>query len=151
MAKNYHNVRAGGQGDYELRSAVEASGAVSPGQLVEYAADAGTYQTHSAAGERTSMFIAEVMPYSGDSEDDTSPLSDAYADGEAMNVVIAPPKTRVLCRLADAEDPSIGDALVSNGDGNFAVHVDEAEGAKLGIVRETYSVDDVDFAVVDPV
>lgn len=113
-----NKVLLGGQPAAELRDA-EASGAVTPGYLVEFDGAAAepteSLQAHATAAEKYNVMVADIVPYSGDNEGATAPVDDDYADGDYLKAFV--PNTANRCNLVAGEALSVGDKLVSGGDG----------------------------------
>lgn len=120
---------------YEL----EADEAVTPGHLVEYDDDVSLGIKHSTAGGPCAVRVALTKEWGGDAEDDTDPIDDAYADGDAMRVAVLQAGARYRALIKASENITPGDFLVSAGDGTLA-QLDgtspEDAGAVVGVARE---------------
>lgn len=111
-----NKILVGGQAAAELRDLV-ASGAITPGHLVEYVGDTETVQVHSTAAERGLTMFADIVPYSGDPDTAAAPIDDAYADGDYVKCFVADVGNRVNAIAAEAI--AFDDKLVSAGDGRL--------------------------------
>lgn len=109
-------ILAGGPAVAEMRD-LEASGAITPGHLVEFTGNNETVQAHSTAAERAVTMFADIVPYSGDSDTGTAPIDDDYADGEYVKTFVADVGTRVNALAAEAVSQHA--MLVSAGDGRL--------------------------------
>lgn len=93
-----------------------ADGAVSPGELVSRTGQDGdipTYGPHAAAGEFAEPYFAKEYSHTGMSIDDD------YQDGDHMELRKGLTGDRYLAYLADGENVSTDDYLVSAGDGSL--------------------------------
>jgi len=101
-----------------------AGATVTPGELLEFAAD-GDLQPHSTApatdadGSAQTMFADRGF---GNSDIDTD-----YSAGEEVRYVIGRRGDEIYAFLADGEDVSKGDALESNGAGALQAHTGSAD------------------------
>lgn len=111
-----NKILVGGQPAAELRD-LAASGAITPGHMVEYVTDTETVQVHSTAAEPGLAMFADIVPYSGDPDTAGSPIDDAYADGDYVKCFVADVGNRVNAIASGAV--AFNDKLVSNGDGRL--------------------------------
>lgn len=135
-------ILVGGQAKAEIRD-VAASGAITPGYLVEHTGDNDTVQAHSTDGAPGVALFADIVPYSGDRDDDTAdPVDDAYADGDYVKTFVADIGNRV--NAIASEEIAYGDLLVSNGDGRLRTYVtaDDDAGAVLCKARSAAAAAD---------
>lgn len=134
MTNKNNRIQFGGTPEYETYDAEVASGeTVTPGHLLEVTAvdDDGTLtvKPHSADGEAPQVpLFADIVPYSGDQEDDSvDPVDDDYAAGDYVKVIGANRYNRVNAVLAagadlvDSGDATVTDytGLTSAGDGTL--------------------------------
>lgn len=115
-----NKILVGGQPAAELRD-VAASGAITPGHLVEYTSDRDTVQAHGTdAGFAMPMF-ANIVPYSGDPDTGTAPIEDAYADGDYVKAFRADDGNRVTAIASEAVSQFT--PVCSAGDGRLRAYV----------------------------
>lgn len=89
-----------------------AAGAITPGHLLQLN-NAGKVVVHATSGGYAERIFALEDALQGKT------ISDAYASGDLVGYVVAPPGDEVYAFLADGESVVIGDQLVSNGDGTL--------------------------------
>lgn len=141
-----NTILVGGQPAAELRD-VAASGAITPGHLVEYTSDRDTVQVHGTdAGYAVPMFAATV-PYSGDPDTGTSPIDDAYADGDYVKAYRADDGNRV--NALSSEAVSQFTPVCSAGDGRLRAFVSGTDAAEsvVGFALEATTGADERFTV----
>lgn len=142
MPKKTNNIQFGGSPDYEDFDAV-AGAAIEPGMLVEATGvDADgvvTVQPHSTDGEapQTPLF-ADIVPYSGDQEDDTlGPVDDAYAAGDYLKVVGAQRFNRINALLASGTDLQDGGTTADESQDANVTEYENLTSAGDGTLRGT--------------
>lgn len=91
----------------------KASGAITPGHLLERTSTADTFKVHATAGG-----FAEPM-FAFEDELQGEEIGDAYSDADRMFYYHLNKGDRAVGRIANGEDISRGDELVSNGDGTL--------------------------------
>lgn len=117
-----------------------AAAAITPGMLVELTSD-GEVQAHSsAAGAAEKMFATEDQ-FQGKT------IADAYAADDLVQCWFPQRGDVVYALLANGEDASIGDKLVSDGNGALAV-VGSGEDNVIAVALE--AVDMSGSSGVDP-
>jgi len=92
-----------------------AHAALSPGHLLEMNSDGEVLKHATAAGECVRMFAKE-------NELEGETVDDAYAAGDAVQVVFPRAGDVVHARLANGQTVVKGDYLSSNGDGTLKLH-----------------------------
>lgn len=121
---------------------MEADESITPGHIVEYDSgdsDIGLGIKHSTSGGAGAVRVALTKAWGGDAEDSTDPIDDAYSDGDAMRVAVLPEGARWRALIAAGENISVGDFLVSAGDGTLQQRDStspEDAGAIFGVARE---------------
>lgn len=122
----------------EIRD-LEAAEALRLGELVEYAGDTETVRAHSRSAENTVIMLVDNLPYSFERGSGIRSLDDRIAPGDYLTAVVPNPGNRCNVPLADGEAVSVGDYLVSNGDGTFRQfdETGDAKSARLFRVCET--------------
>jgi len=116
------------KGDY-IRKEGEASGAITPGHLIEWGGSQDVQVHSSAAGIARKAFAVENDLIGRD-------ITDAYAQGETVQYGVFPPGAEVYAFLAGGETVSKGDALVSAGDGTLAAMASGEEGSVVAFAAE---------------
>lgn len=89
-----------------------ALGAITPGMLVERAT--GGVQAHSNAGGVANLHFANEYPLTGGT------IDDAYEADDQVIFTTYAPGSGIYALLAAGNDVSVGEYLVSNGDGTLA-------------------------------
>lgn len=124
----------------------DASGAITPGFLLEEDSNSDV-QAHSTAGGEAAPFVAFENELEGEGIDTD------YSSGDRCRYLVCKKGDEVVMRIANGEDIDIGDKLVSNGDGKLK----ELTADSSGVVDEeaviAISKDDVDMSgssAVDP-
>jgi hypothetical protein len=112
-----------------IRKEGEASGAITPGHLVEFGGSQDLQVHGSAAGVARKAFALE-NDLVGDG------ISDAYAQGETVQYGVFAQGAEVYAFLNYGENASLGDALVSAGDGCLAVQGTDEEFAVVAFALE---------------
>lgn len=97
-----------------------ASGAITPGMLLEYDS-AGKVKAHSSSGGTQVQLIALEDELQGKG------INDAYALADQVQVWVAQRGEQAYMILQDGENVAIGDYLVSNGDGTLKKYVAQEE------------------------
>lgn len=106
----------------DVQKELIASGAITPGMLLERTSTANTVKAHSVSGGNAApkMFALEDELQGKD-------IDDAYANADKVQVWVPYPGDEVAAILADGENVSIGDLLESNGAGYLQKHVADVE------------------------
>lgn len=119
-----------------------AAGAITPGMLIELGS-AGTVVAHNSAGAIAfPMFALEDELQGND-------IDDAYASGDRVQCWIPQRGDQVYALLANGEDVSIGDFLVSDGAGRLkALSSETADETVVAVALE--AVDMSDSSAADP-
>lgn len=91
----------------------EALGTITPGMLIERATSGSTFgvQAHSSQGETGNLHFAVEYDLTGRG------ISDDYSSGDQVKFKTFYPGAHVYALLADGENVSAGDHLVSDGAG----------------------------------
>ena len=97
---------------FDVVNEYDAGEAITPGMLIALAAD-GDVDKHAVAGGLCEKMFALEDELQGRTIDTD------YAAGDPVQCWIALPGEEVLAWLANGEDVSIGDKLVSNADGQL--------------------------------
>lgn len=123
----------------------EAVGTIKPGNLIELTSG-NTVQNHSTAAGRHARLVAVENDIAGDD------LTHDYASGEVVQYNAFRPGDEALLNLADGENASIGDFLVSDGNGRVQVDsgssTTDLEGSQVAQALE--AVDLSDSSAADP-
>lgn len=142
MTNKSNRIQIGGRPDYEDFHAVAAEPII-PGALLEVRGidqdGTLTVGNHSTAGAIPQQpLFADVMPYSGDIEDDTmDPVDDPYPTGEYVNVIGAYRYNRINAILASGGDlQDAGTAADESADANIAEY-ENVTSAGDGTLRGT--------------
>ena len=97
------------------------SGTIAPGMALERTSTADQLQAHSVAeGKINGGLISVEDTLQGEG------LSDSYSDGEQIRFISFLPGDEAYLYIAQGQNISIGDELVSNGDGYFKKHVNDS-------------------------
>lgn len=107
--------------------------AIMPGMLVERAATG--VQTHSVAGGIANLHFANEYPLTGGT------IDDEYEIGDQVIFTTYAPGDGVYALLAAGNDASVGDLLVSNGDGALAYLVPATGGVVVAQAMEAVNND----------
>lgn len=89
----------------------EANAAITPGMLIELMSTNKVRAHATSEGNVTPRMWALEDELQGDG------ITDAYASGDRVQCWISQPGEEIYALLADGEDASIGEKLVSNGNG----------------------------------
>lgn len=108
----------------------EASAVVTPGFLIELAAD-NTVAPHSGAGTTSSRWVAVENDIAGDD------LNHDYQSGEVVLINVFRPGDEFLGILVAGQNAAIGAFLTSNGDGKLKV----ATGGDVRVAMAVKAVD----------
>lgn len=120
----------------------QAVAAITPGHLVELTS-ANKVQAHGTAGG----FAQKAFAVEDDLQGNT--ITDAYATDARVQYNVMLPGDEINALIADGEDISIGDKLVSNGDGTLkAVTSETTDESTVGIALE--AVDMSGSSAADP-
>lgn len=103
-----------------------ASGAITPGHLLERTSTADTVKVHATAGAKAQRLFAIEDEHQG------KEISDAYSSADRVFFKTFQPGDRVHALIANGEAIAIGDWLVSNGDGTLK----EADADSSGTIFE---------------
>lgn len=122
MANDVYRIWLDGDGEYCERL---ASGAVSPGMLIEETSAANTAQAHSTSGGAAEAFFAIEDRLQGYG------ITDAYSSGARMRCVKLSKGATVYCRIANGQNIARADKLISNGAGYMTKYTAEASAAVL--------------------
>jgi hypothetical protein len=106
-----------------------AAGTITPGMLVKVDS-AGTLVAHNVAGG-----LGEKM-FATEDELQGKTIADNYSAGNPVQTIIANSGDEVLAIIADGQNISVGDFLVSNGDGKLKEMTPDAS----GVVVEQYPI-----------
>lgn len=119
-------------GDFRREEAPAAS-TITPGMLVEYDST-GDFRAHSTEGGEALRIFAEVDALQGKT------LSDDYSADDLVSANVEVPGNEVQAMLKLGENVSIGDELISAGDGTLIQNGSEGSGVTvdrvLAIARE---------------
>lgn len=107
----------------------DAGEAITPGMLVSVASDGDVDKNSSAGGVCEKLFALE-------DELQGRTIDTDYDSGDPVQCWLATPGEEVLAWLANGEDVSIGDLLVSNGDGQLKAMTADSS----GVVVEEYPI-----------
>jgi len=119
------------------RDECRAAGAISPGHLTEIDS-AGEVQVHSTQGGRAGRTFAEIDALQGDT------LDDDYAADALVALNIEQEGNETQAFLYAGEKVSIGDELISNGDGTLIANGSEAGGVTVvDIIAEAREAKDL--------
>jgi len=132
----YKKVEVVVHGDIVQHEAI-ASGSVTPGMLLERTSTADTFKAHATAGGHWNRAIA-LQDYLQGSE-----ISTAIATTARFQAWTARPGDQFYGLLANGENVSIGDKLVSNGDG----YLKKATADSSGVIVEEHIVGEALTAV----
>ena len=110
-------------GDFRREEAV-AAGTITPGMLIEEDS-AGEFQAHSTEGGRASLLFAEVDALQGNT------LDDDYSADDLVSANVELPGNEVQAFLKAGENVSIGDELISAGDGTLIANGSESSGVTV--------------------
>lgn len=116
------------KGDF-IRKEGEASGAITPGDLIEFGG-ANELQAHATVGGQARRAYALENDLIGKG------IDDAYAAGEQVQYGVFVPGAEVYARLAAGETCAKGDALESAGNGRLQVSSTPVEGSIVGYAME---------------
>jgi len=123
----------------------DAAASITPGMLVELTSS-DTVQPHSSADGRHMRMVAVESDFTGDG------IEHVYNSGEIAQFNVFRPGDIALMHLADGQDASLGDYLVSNGDGKLKVEASsgtgDLEGSLVGMALE--AVDMSGSSAADP-
>jgi len=123
----------------------EADETIKPGNLLQLDAD-GKVTNHATAQGRHARMVAVESDITGDD------LTHDYTSGEVVQVNVFRPGDEALLNLADGENVSIGDYLVSDGAGRVqqadSNSAGELEGSLVGIALEAINL--TDSSAADP-
>jgi hypothetical protein len=121
------------RGDFD-RDEIRAAAALSPGHILEKTS-AGTCQKHSLEGGAAERMFAEIDALQGNT------LSDAYATGGLVAINLEQRGNDTQAFLKAGESVSIGDILISGGDGTLIAEVSASSGTtdndRIAVAQET--------------
>lgn len=110
-------------GNFRREEAV-AAGTVTPGHLLEETS-AGTFQVHSTEGGRAPLMFAEVDALQGRT------LTDDYSALDLVSANVELGGNEIQAFLKAGENVSIGDDLLSAGDGTLIADGSESSGVTV--------------------
>ena len=110
MAESANRIHS--KGPYIREEAVAAEDGIYPGMLLKLDSN-GKFAIHDDAGGRAEALFAEEDALQGKTVDD------AYSAGDTVTAILPGLGSEVRALIADGNDVSIGDRLVSNGDGRL--------------------------------
>jgi hypothetical protein len=117
-----------------------AEAAITPGMLIELTSS-GTVQKNSAAG------LACAKTFALEDELQGKTIADAYAAGAPVQCWSTIPGEEVYAWLANGEDVSVGDKLVSNGAGLLkAMTADDSSAVVTEETPIAIALEDVDMS-----
>jgi hypothetical protein len=116
------------KGDF-IRKEGEASAAITPGHLVEFGGSNDLQVHSSAAGVARKAFALENDLIGLGIDDD-------YASGDTVQYGVFSAGAEIYAWLDGGENASLGDALVSAGDGSLAVMASNEEFAVVAYALE---------------
>jgi len=123
----------------------DAAASITPGMLVELTSS-DTVQAHSTVDGRHMRMVAVESDFTGDG------IEHVYQSGEITQFNVFRPGDEALLNLADGENVSIGDYLVSDGAGRVqqadSNSAGELEGSLVGIALEAINL--TDSSAADP-
>lgn len=134
-----------GRGDYERYEAL-ANGAVSPGHLVELDSNSKV-KVHATAGGWAELAFAVEDSLQGDD------VTDSYADGDLVQYNIQKRGNIVWCRIKNGESVSVGDKLVSAGNGEMQEFVSDSSAViveQIPLLVALEACDMSDSSAADP-
>ena len=102
-----------------------ASGAITPGHLLERTSTADTLQVHAVAGGRAQRHFAIEDEHQG------KEIGDAYSSADRVFFRTFQPGDRVYALIKDGENIAIGDKLVSGADGTLQKAAADSSGTIL--------------------
>ena len=115
------------------REELIAAGTIKPGYLVEETS-AGKVQAHSTEGGNALLWVAEIDALQGDT------LSDSYSADDLVSINVELPGNEVQMYLKAGENVSIGDFLISAGDGTLIADGSESSATtvkqRIAVARE---------------
>lgn len=125
------------KGGFRLEEGL-ASGAVSPGMLLEQtSATAMTVKAHATEGGYAERLFAVEDALQGHTIDDD------YSSGDLVQFHVVEPGAVVQVLVAGGSNVSIGELLISDGDGALIPNGDEASGTTvkqiIAVALETFS------------
>lgn len=144
MANDKYRIWLNGPGEYCERL---ASGAVSPGMLLEETSATNTAKVHATSGGSAEAFFAIEDRLQGYG------ITDAYANAARMRCVKLGKGARVYCRIANGQTIARGDRLMSNGSGYMTKYTAAASAAVLPQFPVLVALEAVDMSgssAVDP-
>lgn len=106
------------KGDVQQGEGVAAE-VLTPGELVEYDSNEKLALPATAGGNLTGMVVREYTQIGNDIDDD-------YAADDDVLYVVPQPGAVLYCWLADGENVSRGDLLVTDTNGHFTAHTPQA-------------------------
>jgi len=114
-----------------IRKEGEASGVITPGDLIEFGG-ANDLQTHGTAGGPARKAFAIENDLIGDG------IADDYALGDTVQYGVFVPGAEVNAHLNYPENVSKGDPLVSGGDGGLVAFIESTHeaGVIVGFANE---------------
>jgi len=107
-----------------IHEEADASGVVKPGMLLELTS-ADVVKAHATEGGYSERAFAVEDALQGDTVDDS------YADGALVSYHLVEPGAKVQALIKAGEDISIGDRLVSAGDGTLIAEDSVASGTTV--------------------
>lgn len=110
-------------GDFRREEAL-AAGTITPGHLIEEDSS-GEFQVHSTEGGYAARLFAEVDALQGNT------LDDDYSADDLVSANVELPGNEVQAFLAAGENVSIGDELISAGDGTLIKNGSETSGTTI--------------------
>lgn len=130
-----------------IEDTVKASGAITPGHLVEFFSTSGSVRVHSTAGQNALPMFAKESELEGEE------ISHVLTSAEMIQVVVARRGDEINCLLKNGENVSVGDLLESAGDGTLeAIENDSAgiEHTQSIVGQAMEAVDMSDSSGADP-
>lgn len=100
----------------------KASGAITPGHLLERTSAADTVKVHATAGIKSGCLFAIEDGWQGKT------IADAYVTTTKVFFIAAQRGDIIYARIANGEAIAIGDLLVSNGNGELKEHTKDSSG-----------------------
>jgi len=113
--------------------------AITPGMLVAVASDGDIDKHASAGGVCEKMFAVE-------DELQGRTIDTDYDSGDPVQCWLATPGEEVLAWLANGEDVSEGDVLVSNGDGQLKAATADSSGVVVEEYPIAVALEDIDMS-----
>jgi len=117
-----------------------ASGAITPGMILERTSAAETFKAHATAGGHWNRSVALTDYLQG------SEIGTVIVSGARFQAWITKPGDQFYGLLANGENVAIGDKIVSNGDGYLKKATADSSGVVLEQTIIGYALEAVDMS-----